>query len=409
MSSHVEAAPAASSHGVQWLLSPCDPRDFFVRHWETQPLFIDRREPGYYGDLFSSRRLEEVLCYGKPKPPDIRVVSEQRELLPSRYVTAEGDLNLHQLYKVFDEGHTIVVNGLQRFCAPVAALCRRIQDLLNHQIIANVYLSPGGSRGLHPHFDTHDVFVLQIEGTKTWYLHGSPQGLPLLATFQPVIPRESLGEPEQVVTLKAGDMLYVPRGVVHHAEAQSEPSLHITLGVYPTQWVDLLTHALTAVSLRDERFRRALPPAFMDRDVRGHLQQTFAELAEAFKDAARLDDALAMVVDRFLNKSIDVADDHFGDVTGARQLALDTPVRQRPHARCRFVDAGSMLGLQFAGGSMNGTPPYRDAMRFIAGMDDPFTAADLPGDLDELRRIELVRRLIRAGLLQIHARPGTAS
>lgn len=408
MPSHVEAVSTVPAPGVQWLLSPCGPQDFFARYWESQALFVERRQPDYYQDLFSSARLEEVLCYGKPKPPDLRVVSEQHELLPSRYVTSDGDLNLPQLHKVFDEGHTIVVNGLQRFCAPVASLCRRVQDLLNHQIIANVYLSPGESRGLHPHFDTHDVFVLQIEGTKTWYLHGSPQGLPLLATFQPVIPRESLGEPQQVVTLRAGDMLYVPRGMVHHAETGLDPSLHITLGVYPTQWVDLLTHALTAVSLRDVRFRQALPPAFLDRDVRSTLQQTFAELAEAFRDDARLDDALSMVVDRLLNKAIPVADDHFSSITGARHLTADSVVRQRPHARCRLVDAGSVLALQFAGGSMNGTPPYREAMRFIAGADRPFTAGDLPGDLDELRKLTLVRRLIRAGLLQIVDREQTS-
>jgi hypothetical protein len=41
-------------------------------------------------------------------------------------------------------------------------------------------------------------------------------------------------------TLRPGDLLYLPRGYVHEAAANTEPALHITLGLAPyrgTQWI----------------------------------------------------------------------------------------------------------------------------------------------------------------------------
>ncbi len=40
-------------------------------------------------------------------------------------------------------------------------------------------------------------------------------------------------------------------------------------------------------------------------------------------------------------------------------------------------------------------------VEFLASADAEFTAADLPGDLDEEGRLVLVRRLVREGFLQL--------
>lgn len=64
------------------------------------------------------------------------------------------------------------------------------------------------------------------------------------------MPRESsrnfqqneIGSPILEVTLKAGDILYFPRGTIHQARAINDMhSLHITLSVYQkNSWADLL-------------------------------------------------------------------------------------------------------------------------------------------------------------------------
>ena len=80
----------------------------------------------------------------------------------------------------------------------------------------NIYLTPPGGQGLAPHVDGHDVFVVQQAGEKTW----------------------TLLEPDKVsvlknVTLRPGDVLYLPQGVPHYARSAGEgPSLHVTASVY---------------------------------------------------------------------------------------------------------------------------------------------------------------------------------
>ena len=39
-------------------------------------------------------------------------------------------------------------------------------------------LTPEGAQGFDPHFDTHEVFVLQVEGHKHWRLYGPGRVLP---------------------------------------------------------------------------------------------------------------------------------------------------------------------------------------------------------------------------------------
>jgi hypothetical protein len=44
-----------------------------------------------------------------------------------------------------------------------------------------------------------------------------------------------------------------------------------------------------------------------------------------------------------------------------------------------------------------------EEIRGVLQLDEPFTAADLPGSLDDEGRLVLVRRLVREGLLRISA------
>jgi ribosomal protein L16 Arg81 hydroxylase len=393
---------AARQFDLSWLIEPFQADDFFRNYWEKSPLYIPSRSPRFYSDLFSTRRLERTLAFSKPKPPDIRVVAKQQELLASKYVTDEDGLNLAQLYKAYDEGHTVIINGLERFCETVACLCREVQDRLCHKVIANTYLSPAGSKGLHAHYDTHDVFVLQIEGAKVWQLYGAAVESPLLGSFQPVIPEETLGEPQQTLRLEAGDLLYMPRGHVHQAATTDASSLHMTLGIYPTQWVDLLQSALTAVSLRDARFRKALPVGYLDQTSVGEdVRDYFGQLLQAFTQEVSGREAFELLVDRFMRQSTPVPDDQFGDIDRARSLTPDTMVTKRLGMKCRLMRHGDVIRLQFPGNTVKAPASYLEAMQYVADAPGSFAVRSLPDNLDDDRKIALVKRLIRSGLIRI--------
>ena len=67
--------------------------------------------------------------------------------------------------------------------------------------------------------------------TQAWHLW--PNHIyPLPETYSHDLPRASLPGPPTAVTLRPGDVLYMPRGTIHEATAQHVFSTHVTLSVY---------------------------------------------------------------------------------------------------------------------------------------------------------------------------------
>jgi ribosomal protein L16 Arg81 hydroxylase len=385
---------------LEQLLSPIDSESFFQDYWETQPLIIPRNETGYYQQLFSVEAIDSVLLCSRFQPSDIRVVANQQEMLPAKYFKEEGSLNLNQLYKAYHEGHTLVVNGLQRFWQPLAIFCQGLQDFLNHAIVANLYFSPPQSQGLKPHYDTHDVFVLQIDGSKHWEIYPPTQPIPFLNSFQPVIPDTQLGEPLERICLQPGDLLYMPRGYIHQAVTTDSFSLHLTVSVYPTQWFDLIVNALTSLTLRDVRFRRALPIGFLDRpDLTPELQVYLQDLLDTLANKAKVEEAMGLLSDRLIRQTIPVADGQFSQLNQLGHIQLDTRVKKRSGMRCQVLDHLFSLSLQFPGNTIKFPCSHLSALLFIDQAQQPFTAQDLP-ELEAEQQLKLVTRLVQSGLLQ---------
>jgi len=79
------------------------------------------------------------------------------------------------------------------------------------------YATDGG--GVGPHFDSYDVFLLQVQGSRRWRI-GRQKDLSLQAD----VPLKILAEfaPEQEFLLEAGDMLYLPPRYAHDGVAVGE-------------------------------------------------------------------------------------------------------------------------------------------------------------------------------------------
>ncbi len=59
--------------------------------------------------------------------------------------------------------------------------------------------------------------------------------------------------------------------------------------------------------------------------------------------------------------------------------------------------------LTFDGKNLAFPARIRDELSWVLEREDTFTAAELPGNLDDESRLVLVRRLVREGLLRISA------
>ena len=87
---------------------------------------------------------------------------------------------------------------------------------------------PGGAFKMH--YDAHDVLVLQVHGSKHWFLYADPEIAPVHHVKQG---NPAAREVVYETVLKQGDVLYVPRGMYHRAAVTDTDSVHLTFGIHP--------------------------------------------------------------------------------------------------------------------------------------------------------------------------------
>src|SRR5919109_1935294 len=161
-----------------------DPRRFVEEHWGRAPL-LHRGDPEGVAGLLDLGDVDHLVTETLLRMPVFRLVRDGEPLDPSTYTgtvriggrplerTVRPDLVL----SAFDRGATIVLQALHRQSGPVARFCRDLELALTHPVQANAYVTPPTSRGFDVHHDTHDVFVVQTHGRKSWRGYRPPGGL----------------------------------------------------------------------------------------------------------------------------------------------------------------------------------------------------------------------------------------
>ena len=167
------------------------------------------------------------------------------------------------------DGATLKVTAAGRFNGRCAELLAALFDELDERCSVNLYHSPAGAgRGLPTHYDDHDILAVQLRGTKRWRLW-KPELADPVAIDLSAAPDGTAREPDLVLSLRQGDVLFVPRGTWHVAEAGDDgPSVHLACGVHAKRGVDVADWLFDAMTA-EARWRRNLPTAAADD---GHAQ-----------------------------------------------------------------------------------------------------------------------------------------
>lgn len=246
------------------VLAPFALRRFLSKVWGETPLHV-RGTPRKFAGLCSWRTLNDLLATQRLEPPRLRLAMEGsssadlQAFLQYRLNREERRvprLDVRGLNSRLARGATLVLNEVQQMHPPLAALTREFAQLFVAEPNVNLYASFGRRRGFGPHWDDHDVFVLQLAGEKRWLLYGTTRRHPL---FRDARPNEM--QPVRAVArfrLRPGDLLYIPRGHWHDAVAVGEPTLHLTLGISTLTGIDYFKW-MTDDLLGAESMRRNLP------------------------------------------------------------------------------------------------------------------------------------------------------
>jgi len=241
-------------------------------------------------DLFDLSALEMLLASDAMPATYIDVITNG---LPKRLADLQrssGKAGLELVADSVRRGATIRVSDIQRFHGGLGSFTREIAAYFAAQVQINAYLTPPGHVGFNPHFDTTDIFIVQCVGAKEWKIFGDYTGrldLPLLET--PWAPELYLPSPEfEALTLKAGDVLYLPRGVMHQARCNDQASLHLTISLAPLTPAEVLTREIKRLIEEDVELRKRIDWS-IGSDA-GHVSQLNATLRKLLLGLAdRLD------------------------------------------------------------------------------------------------------------------------
>ena len=363
-----------------------DAQTFLEKVWASRVHhhLVDSAELAAY---LSLEDVDHLLTSTAIRTPSVRLVKDGEVLPESSYTRGAtlagrpltGLVDARKALALFDDGATVVFQGLHRYWPPLTRLIAELELDLGHPCQANAYLTPVGAQGFAVHQDTHDVFVLQTAGAKQWEIHG----------------QDGVEEP----VFEPGHVMYMPTGTPHAARTQDTISLHITIGINQLTWRGLVSRAISALAARvpDEH----LPAGYLD-DPQSLAHNLGRHLHDVADELRGVDPAVVVEdeVRRFLTQRPPRLPGGLTDLVQAGSLTDTSPLRRRAGHPCVLLDHGDQVEVLLGDRSLSMPAWIRPALDEVRTRTD-LTPADLP--LDEQSRLVLCRRLVREGLLEVVA------
>ena len=166
--------------------------------------------------------------------------------------------------------------------------------------------------------------------------------------------------------------------------------------MHPPTRLDALRAALQSSAEDDVEFRRT--PTADGMIPKESLERLASRLTP--------DELARRVRRRFVATRRPILHDQLAQVRALDRLTVADPLERRATVICELEQTRDGALLLFEGKELSFPPQASAAVAAAVESEGPFTAADLPGSLDEAGRLVLVRRLVREGFLRLTRLPG---
>jgi ribosomal protein L16 Arg81 hydroxylase len=227
--------------------------DFFEKYYGKKHVLLQLNMDAAH-NLFSDTQIEAFIRFAATKEKSPQVFFYGHAVNQS-YSSSYDSSGYDHLMRLNRGGASLIYNQTQKVSSRIAYLTNFLEHQFECKTHGNLYVTPAKMTAFNPHYDKHDVLVIQLRGSKKWSFYEPLDKQHKGNTFK----KEQVREVKNL-TLAPGSLLYVPQGLIHAAESTNEASWHITLGLTGYYWKDALKDLIdTAANPSNLELFRRLP------------------------------------------------------------------------------------------------------------------------------------------------------
>lgn len=220
------------------LLGGLSPQRFMGRHWQKKPLLIRQALPGVQPPVSRT----ELFALAGREGVESRLIEQQpRRKGGSGWSLKHGPFARRALPSLKQPAWTLLVQGLDLHEPAARALLDRFRFVPEARLddLMISFATEGG--GVGPHFDSYDVFLLQVHGRRRWRIGRLDD-----PSLEPDVPLKILTnfKAEQEWVLEPGDMLYLPPRWAHDGVAEGGECMTCSIGFRAPMQVELARELL---------------------------------------------------------------------------------------------------------------------------------------------------------------------
>jgi ribosomal protein L16 Arg81 hydroxylase len=190
--------------------------------------------------------INDIIARCDPHSENFRISFPSGNVAKEKYVRSYFHIGDHRreliqpaVYGYLRQGGTIVANHI--YNEPVFNdYAKEIALFTGRQTVTTAYVAFGKTDSYRVHWDSRDVFAVQLKGRKRWVVYEPSFPAPLYMHQSKYLEQDypCPEKPYLDFVLEEGDIFYIPRGWWHNVSPLDEPSVHLAVGSFPAYGVD---------------------------------------------------------------------------------------------------------------------------------------------------------------------------
>jgi ribosomal protein L16 Arg81 hydroxylase len=238
---------------LQDLVAPLSEVEFLTHFRERTVAFVSTSLPHRFETLLDWDELNHLIESGHYPIERLNVLRDSFPI-PTNLYLEQGRVDPAAFSSLMDQGASLIFNQLHEYVPRLWKMCHQMIEQTGEQVTAEAIVMSGKASTLPLRYNTEDICVLQIAGSRRWQLCGSPVVNPVKGMSLQLAPQSA---PFFDEVLRAGDFLFIPAGCWGRCGNGSGQSLHVGILFEPPCGRDVLTSLANRLAA-DETFNRPL-------------------------------------------------------------------------------------------------------------------------------------------------------